>query len=273
MKDRAQTSVANVQSRGEKFEEKIATKIWLEEPSLSNPYITESAYCHGYNIQELMTKSSYSDTLFLLFKGRLADQQESTLFEALLIAFMNPGPRNNGSRAAIQAAVGKTDSLHILPIALSIFAGEQSGAKNLESSIRFFVKNHRKSIDNAINLFGKDNESDILGYGRVYDGLDVFSNNILAQLCELGPSYQCLSFAKELNCLLNEKGLGILPAGVAAAAFCDLGILPKHAAALYQMMAAPGMLAHGLEFVAKPRSHVPYLSDDNYEIVKDLNDE
>ena len=273
MKKGPDASVTNVQSRGEQFEDKITTKIWLEEPVESNAYITERAYCHGYDLHELMAKRTYSETLFLLFKGRLAEPHEATLFDALLIAFMNPGPRNNGSRAAVQAAVGKTDTLHILPIALSIFAGEQSGAKHLESAVRFFVKSHRRPVNFALAALANDDSRLQFGFGRIYDGLDALSANTLGQLLQVCPDASALQFAQDLNVLCNGRGFGLLPAGVAAAAFCELGILPKHASALYQMMAGPGMLAHGLEFVAKPRSQVPYLSDDNYEIVEDLGHE
>jgi citrate synthase len=62
--------------------------------------------------------------------------------------------------------------------------------------------------------------------------------------------------------------MGWLTTGVAAAVFCDLGFQPKIGGALFQLLGAPGLAAHGLELANKPITAMPYISDENYVIEK-----
>ena len=261
-----------VSARDEGFTEKVSTKVWLEESGEENPYLSEATYCYGYDLLELINKISYSDMMYLLLRGDLPSRDEAELFSSLLIAFINPGPRDQGSRAAVQAAIGRTDPLHILPIALSIFAGEYSGAKYISQSMKFIVRAPRRTVDESSLLITTEDSSNRLGYGRKYNDIDVMAGKILEKLCTLNGAGSCLDSALELHQALQAKKLGVMPHGVIAAALCDLGFLPKHAPAVMQLMSAPGMLAHGLEFVGKPRNQVPFLPDDKYEIVSEDSD-
>ncbi|MDZ4261485.1 MAG: citrate synthase, partial [Pseudomonadota bacterium] len=111
------------QSRNDAFAKRTATKIWQEIASPDNPYLTESAQCHGYDLLELTQKRSFVDVLYLMFRGELPTANEATLLEQLMIALINPGPRHPATRAAMNAGVGSTDVEHILPIALTIYGG------------------------------------------------------------------------------------------------------------------------------------------------------
>jgi citrate synthase len=60
--------------------------------------------------------------------------------------------------------------------------------------------------------------------------------------------------------------MGWLSTGVAAAAFCDLGFHPRVGAGLYQLLCAPGLLAHGFELANKPITAMPFLDEEHYVI-------
>lgn len=260
-----------VKPRDEGFVANVRTKIW-NETSADNPYIANKVSCYGYDLQALTSKVSYADMLYLLFRGELPDSGASELFNALLVAFINPGPRDNGSRAAIQASIGKTDTLHVLPIALSIFAGEQSGAKYINEATRFFVRAPKRSVADNIELLVEPESRLRYGFGAAYNSKDELAATLLQTLCETTGAGDSLATAQAINSELDARDFGIMRHGAFAAALADLGFLPKHAPALYQLISAPGMLAHGLEYVGKPRNQVPFLSDEFYEIVGE-NDE
>lgn len=69
-----------------------------------------------------------------------------------------------------------------------------------------------------------------------------------------------------LRCPVARPPDGWLATGVAAAAFCDLGFMPRAAAGLFQLLCAPGLLAHGVELANKPVTALPWISDDDYVI-------
>ena len=60
--------------------------------------------------------------------------------------------------------------------------------------------------------------------------------------------------------------MGWLSVGVAAAVFADLGFHPRYGAGLFQLLSAPGLLAHGMEQANKPITAMPFVSDNAYVI-------
>src|SRR3982750_4204076 len=121
-----------VRSRNEPFAQRTATRIWHEEPSGDNPYIARSALCHGYDLFELMDKRSFVDVFYLLFRGELPSKADAQLLQTLMIALINPGPRHPATRAAMNTGVGKTDPVHILPIATAVLGGQHAGSGDVE---------------------------------------------------------------------------------------------------------------------------------------------
>ena len=60
--------------------------------------------------------------------------------------------------------------------------------------------------------------------------------------------------------------MGWLATGVVAAVLTDLGFPPRAAAGIYQIISAPGLLAHGVELANKPLTAMPFISDEDYII-------
>jgi citrate synthase len=73
-----------------------------------------------------------------------------------------------------------------------------------------------------------------------------------------------LEWANNFVATLRQHNLGWLYTGLAAAVFVDLGFHPRAGAGLFQIAAAPGLLAHGLELANKPRTAYPFPDDDHY---------
>lgn len=264
-----------VRSRNEPFVERVATRIWCEQASDDNPYIASHATCHGYDLFELMEKRSFIDVFYLLFRGELPGKAEAHLLQTLMIALINPGPRHPATRAAMNVGVGKTDPVHILPIASAILGGEFQGGGEVEAAMRFLRKQQNtdarvfaESVPQKNSVVPMDiSESfSIPGFGQQYGGVNVLAKNIAAQLMSLDGAGAALRWGCQLAEQLEPRGVGWLNTGIAAAVFADLGFQPRAGGSLFQLLGAPGLVAHGLELANKPITAMPFVSDENYVI-------
>lgn len=263
-----------VRSRNEPFVQKTATRIWYEEPAADNPFITANALCYGYDLLELMKKRSIVDVFYLLFRGELPTADNAQLLQQLMIGLINPGPRHPATRAAMNAGIGKSNPVHILPIASAVLGGEYQGAGEVDAAMRFLRKHqHSDPYEYAQTLLNQsgtlpvtDDEQLIPGFGKRYGGIDILAKKIAAQLLELPAAGKSLQWGVALAQALEKKGVGILTGGVAAAVFADLGFQPRVGGCLYQLFSAPGLVAQGVEMANKPITAMPFISDDNYII-------
>lgn len=263
-----------VRSRNEPFVARTATRIWQELPSDDNPYITASALCHGYELFELMEKRSYADVFYLLFRGELPSSVESELLQHLMIAMINPGPRHPATRAAMNAGIGKTESVHILPIGSAVLGGNYMGAGEVEDAMRFLRKHQDSDAsqlvqDLRISLATQCSmqESTLApGFGSRNGGIELMAVELANRLAKLDGAGKALRWGCQLNEQLQETGSGWLLTGVVAAVLSDLGFHARIGASIFQLLGAPGLVAHGLEVANKPITAMPFVSDENYVI-------
>lgn len=258
-----------VRSRNEPFTEKTATRIWSELPSDDNPYIAAKTFCHGYDLIELMEKRSFVDVFYLLFRGELPSKAEAQLLQSLMIALINPGPRHTATRAAMNVGVGKTDPLHILPIASAVLGGEHLGGGEIETAMRFLRKRQQEApVDVAAEMMKTFHQqgSNFPGFGEHFGGVDLMAKDIARQLLKKEAAGDALRWGNQFATALEPHGCGWLTTGVAAAVFSDLGFHPRAGGCLFQLLGAPGLIAHGLELANKPITAMPFVSDENYVI-------
>ncbi len=267
---------AQVRKRSDVFVKRPATRIWQEVPSADNPYIAAQSLCHGYDMIELMQKRSFVDVLYLLFRGELPSVDEAKLLETLMIGFINPGPRHPATRAAMNAGVGKTDPALILPIALTTLSGTYNAAGTLEASMRFLRKQQRQNAAEVAARLVEENERPeqgdwhiAPGFGSYYNGIDLLSAEIAKHLRGLPAAGSVLHWGQQFTQALNKEGMGWLATGVVAAVLTNLGFQPRAAAGIYQIMSAPGLLAHGSELSNKPITAMPFIDDEDYFIEND----
>lgn len=271
MKKNIKASV-NVESRNEPFAEKATTAIWQEIPLENNPYIAERTLCHGYDINDLVGKRSFIDVLYLLFKAELPIKPHHGLLEKLMIGLCHPGLRHNATRAAMNAGVGKTEAVHILPIALTVMGGKYLGAGEVQAAMRF-LKQSRDQDPEVVLAAQPENGTDLQkgdariapGFGSYYGGIDVLANRLASSLSNHSVT-RTLDWGIEFSRLLEDRNMGLLMPGVAAAAFLDLGFDSRAGACLFQLLSAPGLLAQGLEMSLKPITAMPFITQEHYLI-------
>lgn len=252
---------------------KAQTNILLEQASTTNPYVTKSNFLHGYNVLDLMKKKSFVEVLLLLFIGELPEPTKVQLFERLMIALMNLGPRHPAVKAAMVAGVSKTNAEHLLPIGLSVLGGKSNGAKEVEQAIIFLQHNVTKpAADVAAELVATMNRSKVQGefhlcpgFGNHYGSVDEYTNDIAQQITiDLKSDFSFIHWANDFSQYLAPYHMGWLKTGLAAAVFCELNIGAREAIGLFQLICAPGIFAHGVEQTHKPITAIPMLSDEQH---------
>lgn len=257
------------------YSKKTNTNIWHEEASDNNPYAAKSCRLHGYDVFDLVNKCKFVDTLFLLFTSELPTLKQSQLLEKLMIFLINPGPRHAATRAAMNAGVSKANHAHILPIGMIAMGGDHLGSSEVEKSINFFNKNidsDPKKISKKLKEDYKpvtDGDCHIApGFGSRYNSIDNISMKMAKHLIQLPGAGSSLKWGSVFANEISHIGMSWLSTGVAAAVFNDLGIGAREGAGLFQLMSAPGILAHGLEQTHKPITAMPMLQDEDYVIEK-----
>ncbi len=252
---------SKVESRGDQFAKKLETKITQEIPSAHNPFHAETVRIHGYDHMELIEKCEFSEMIFLLLKGELPSPAQKKLFNQLAVALINPGPRHPATQGSMVAGVGKTFSVNILPISLTLYGGEHDSAGNVEAAMRLFRRSHSRSAQD----FVKSHEGGIPGFGTSYGDPDPYAEKLLGHFIKVSPE-PITQWVAQVHDELKACNIGIMRSGICAAVLSDLGFHPRQGSAIMQLMAAPGLLAHGLEYSNKPLTSMLFESDDNYEI-------
>lgn len=261
-----------IRKRDMTFADRTQTRIWQEVPSEENPYLAEQCRCHGYDILELAGKRSFAEVLFLLFQGELPTLEQVGLLETLLIAMINPGPRHPATRAAMNAAVSKTSIQHLLPIGLSVLGGAHLGSAEVLASMRFLAANLRRSpieVAQECLVVPRPAEGDFHpapGFGSRFGGIDPLPRQVAVLLASMPQVGGALIWGKAFVEVLTPHSLGWLGPGVAAAVFHDLGFHYRAGAGLYQLICAPGILAHSLELANKSITSMPFLDEEHYVI-------
>lgn len=261
------------QLRNLKFAARTVTRIWQEEPSGANPYLAAGCRCHGYDLLELSSKKSFVEVLFLLLTGELPSLQQTELLNAVMVAFINPGPRHPATRAAMNAGVGKTFGTHILPIGLAVLGGSHLGGEEVTAAMRFFRTQRQNDpalvAAALLDTTKPPSEGDhhlAPGFGSRFGGIDPMPGKIASFLGGLAASGDTMRWGADFAAAIAPYGMGWLAPGVCAAVFCDLGLHYRNGAGLFQLLAAPGLLAHGLELSNKPTTAMPFLDEEHYVI-------
>ena len=264
-----------VSKRDEKFTDRTVTKIWEEEPDPENPYLARHCRCHGYDIIELARKRSFVDILFLLFLGELPNPSQARLLETLMIVLINPGPRHPATRAAMNASVSKANSAHLLPIALSVLSGTHLGGEEVVAAMRFLQKRSKENpLKVATELLEKPGPPKAdwhiaPGFGSRFGDIDPLPREAADLLIALPGHGNNLQWGDNFTKEIEQMNLGWLSTGLAAAVFCDLGFNRLAGAGLFQLLCAPGLLAHGLELADKPITDMPFLDETHYVITRE----
>ncbi len=220
----------------------------------------------GYALDELMTKVSFGEAIFLLLTGDLPSPSIGRIVDAMLVSFIDHGVSPPSTIAARNAAT--TGSSLRSSVAAGILAfGRHHGGDILACRMRLdeaIEDVHRgatpqAAADALAERLLEAAEIPPPGFGHRMHTRDPRAGSLLQLALELGfdgPYMQMLraierALAKHPT--LAERPMPINIDGAIAAVCGDIGLPPETADALLLISRVPGLAAHALEEQGRER--------------------
>ena len=95
-------------------------------------YDEKNIWVSGYAIGDLMQKSTFAETIFLLHAGRMPSKEEGKLVDAILISSADHGPGSPSAATARLACSGNRGSVSSAIAAGILAIGDQHGGAGME---------------------------------------------------------------------------------------------------------------------------------------------
>ncbi|MBW7903262.1 MAG: citryl-CoA lyase [Rhodocyclaceae bacterium] len=245
----------------------IRTRIWQESPEADDPFAVRAARCRGYDVYgEMLGRARWVEMLYLLFRGEAPSPAAADLLEALAVALANPGPRDASVHAAMCGGVGGSTAAACLMAALAAGAGSLAGGREVFLTMRAWA-----DCGTDLDAWQRRLASPPAEVASVWPaaqhppGFDpngvrtaTTVRQTLACLAD-NPAAQRLRWLAETRTALEAAaGRPLALAGVAAAAFADLGFAAEEGEMLHLLLRLPGAAAHALEQRAYGYKRFPF---------------
>ena len=248
----------------------IQSRIWLEEPEPNNAFACRAAYCHGYDVYgEMLGNAGWAEMIYLLFKGEAPSRAHAAALEVLAVALANPGPRDPAVHAAMCAGVGGSPAAAALSAALAVGAGGSGGAREVFRAMKAW-SSCGKDLAAWQNYWSTPGASEVnavdgwpaaehpVGFEPLGVSTTTPVKQTLCRLASLDANSNCAWLCANLTSLEQAAGHPLAMVGVAAAALCDLDLLPEEGEMLFLLLRLPGAAAHALEQRASGHKKFPF---------------
>lgn len=208
----------------------------------------EQEIIRGHNLQNLVRTHSFTEAIWLLLKGRLPNENETRLLNALLVACIDHGV--GAPSATVTRIVASTgNSLHTAVAAGVQALGELHGGA-IEGAAKFFQE-HKDTADVAGLVQSlKDKKIRLLGYGHKILTHDHRADTLFAIAQETEFYSKHSEFALAVGAALNKISSKPLPLnidGAMAAIISDIGFDWRLAKGFFIIGRVPGLVAHAYE--------------------------
>jgi citryl-CoA lyase len=203
-------------------------------------------YIYAEKVTELMKTHTFTDTIFLLYTGKLPTEGERALLDAMLTAGAEHGIETPSAYVPrVSAASG--NSVHTAIAAGVLAIGEAHGGAGEAAA---YVFSRSEEAEEIIAEYVTRREP-IPGFGhRTYKVEDPRAAIIYAKAKEAGVPLHAFEKAYAIEALLEKSKGKKLPLnidGAFAASVIALGMHPRAAKALFVLARVAGMGAHALE--------------------------
>jgi citrate synthase len=234
----------------------LQSGILLEEPEPDNPFAARAAYCRGYDVYgEMIGRSGWADMIYLLFKGEAPSRDQAAMLDILAVALANAGPRDPAVHAAMCAGAGGSVAASSLMAALAVGAGALGGSREVALAMEAWeacgtdLSRWRDRLANPpVPLPGVWPPAEHpVGFDPHGVSTATPVKQTLACLAALYPESRSAWLLSHLAEMEEASRHPLSMAGVAAAAFADLGFAPASGEMLYLILRLPGAAAHALE--------------------------
>lgn len=199
----------------------------------------------GYDLEELIKNKSFVETIFLILKGNLPNENESRMLNALFTAAIDHGiGASSAITSRIVASAG--NSMHTALAAGILAMGKLHGGATAGAA-KFFTENiNEKNVDELMRLL-KDKKIRLPGYGHKVLTHDNRSDALFAVAKETDFYGKHCRLAEEVGAELNKISSKPLPLnidGAMAAILLDMGFAWQLAKGFFLIARVPGLVAH-----------------------------
>jgi citrate synthase len=208
----------------------------------------------GYPVNELMGKVSYPQMVYLLFKGKMPEENVGKLIEAMLVSSVDHGTTPPSALAALTVASTGAElnaSVAAGILAISRFHGGaiEECMKILKTAKRLKDDKNIPAENAALELIENYNlqKKRLSGFGHRLHTDDPRTRKLfdLAAQYQLAGDY--VELAREIASGLKKstgKNLPVNVDGAIAALLCELDFDPIFANAFFMIARVPGLVAH-----------------------------
>jgi citrate synthase len=208
----------------------------------------------GYPLADLLGKVSYSQMVYLLFKGELPEENIGKMIEAILVSSVDHGTTPPSALSAI--TVASTGASLNASVAAGILAISQFHGGAIEECMRILIKamevkkekicTYAEAASHVISDY-RSNKKRLSGFGHRLHTDDPRTKKLFSLADELNISGEYLDLAKTFETEL-EKSLGkklpINVDGAIAALLCEMDFDVIFANAFFMIARVPGLVAH-----------------------------
>jgi len=202
----------------------------------------------GYNLSDLIKNKSFTETILLILKGNLPNENETKMFDALLVAAIDHGI-GTASAMTSRITASSGNSMHAALAAGILAMGKLHGGAT-EDAAKFFVENREeKNIAELVKSL-KDKKIRLPGYGHKVLIHDHRTDIVFAVAKETNFYGQHCVLAEEVGVELNKISSKPLPLnvdGAMAAILLDMGFPWQVTKGIFIIARVPGLVAHIFE--------------------------
>ncbi|MEK7084394.1 MAG: citryl-CoA lyase [Patescibacteria group bacterium] len=208
----------------------------------------EKECIRGYDLQELIQKKSFVETIFLLLRGELPNENETRMLNAIFTAAIDHGP-GTASGMTVRIVAAAKNSLHTSVAAGILAMGERHGS-SIEGAAKFFQEHiGEQDIESWIKKM-KERKERVPGYGHAVLTHDRRADGMFTMARETGFYGRHCLFAVEVGEILNTASSKKLPMnvdGAMAAILSDMGFPWDIMKGFFIIARVPGLVAHAYE--------------------------
>jgi citrate synthase len=231
-------------------------------------------WIHGYDVTDLMTRADFTDTVFLLHRGRLPNAGERRILNAILIAVADHGAGAPSCAAARLAASGNRQSVSAAVAAGILAIGDEHGGAGsacmeMIAAGAELSRIHSISIEDAARRMVEEalvSKKRLPGLGHRVHSTDPRKAVLFTLARRDGMAGKGVAFMEALEQAAHEriKPLPINVDGALAAVLYDLGFPPLFGKLVFIIGRVAGLTAEVAEEYAREKAmriHIPVTYD------------
>ncbi|MEO7189985.1 MAG: citryl-CoA lyase [Vicinamibacterales bacterium] len=218
---------------------------------------------HGYDVTGLMRQATFTDTIFLLHRGRLPQPDERRLLDAILTGVADHGSGAPSCAAARLAASGNRQSLSAAVAAGILAIGDEHGGAG-SRCMELIAIGVQRAHDESISLEESASRmvtemrargERVAGLGHRTHTADPRTPILFDMARTSGLAGDGITFMQALHAAMREAGkpLPINVDGALAAVLYDLGFPPAFGKLLFIIGRVAGLSAEVAEEYAREK--------------------